>query len=46
MEKPQYYCPTPIETDNSTDLGIVSSISKKIKAMDMRLYWVKDWTSQ
>ena len=40
--------PTPTETYNSTDLSIVNSTvkQKKSKAMDMRLYLVKDLTGQ
>ena len=36
--------PTPVATDNSTALGIITSSirQKRSKAMDMRFYWVKD----
>eukprot|EP00804_Cyclotella_cryptica_P006860 CCRYP_010973-RB/>CCRYP_010973-RB protein AED:0.43 eAED:0.43 QI:0/-1/0/1/-1/0/1/0/41 len=34
--------PTPIQTDNSTALGLVPNISppKRTKAMDMCFYWL------
>ena len=35
---------TPTQTDNSTENGIINDNiqQKRIKAMDMRLYWVQD----
>ena len=36
---------TPVQFDNSTALGIATGIIKqrKSKAMDMRLYWIRDY---
>jgi hypothetical protein len=40
--------PTPIQTDNSTACGIVTSSirQRKSKSMDMRFYWVQDRVNQ
>ena len=40
--------PTPIKTDNSTAYGIANSSirQRRSRAMDMRLYWVKDIVQQ
>ena len=40
--------PTPVATDNSTALGIVTSSikQKRSKAMDMRFHWVQDRVKQ
>jgi hypothetical protein len=39
--------PTPIQTDNTTPLGIVNNNAmKKLKAMDMKYYWLWDRMSQ
>ena len=40
--------PTPIATDNTTALGIVTSSikQKRSKAMDMRFHWVQDRVRQ
>ena len=40
--------PTPIQTDNSTALGVVKSTiqPKRTKAMDMRFYWLRDRENQ
>ena len=40
--------PTPVATDNSTALGIVTSSIKqrRSKAMDMRFHWVQDRVKQ
>ena len=33
--------PTPIQTDNTTALGVVNNnVMKKLKAMDMRFHWL------
>ena len=36
--------PTPMQTDNSTALGVVKNTiqPKRTKAMDMRFYWLRD----
>ena len=36
--------PTPIQTDNSTDEGVINKKvqPKRTKAMDMNLYWLRD----
>jgi hypothetical protein len=35
--------PTPMQTDNTTALGVVNnSIIKKMKAMDMKYHWLHD----
>ena len=35
--------PTPIKTDNTTALGVVTNTikRKRTKSMDMRFYWVR-----
>ena len=35
--------PTPIQTDNTTALGIVTNniASKRLKSMDMKLHWIR-----
>jgi hypothetical protein len=40
--------PTPIQTDNSTVLGFANNTikQKRFKAIDMRLYWIKDRVHQ
>ncbi len=40
--------PTPIQTDNSTALGVVNNTiqPKRTKAMDMRFYWLRDRENQ
>jgi hypothetical protein len=39
--------PTPIQTDNTTELGVVNNnIMKKLKAMDMKYHWLQDRISQ
>ncbi len=39
--------PTPIQTNNTTALGIVNNnIMKKLKAMDMKYHWLWDRISQ
>jgi hypothetical protein len=40
--------PTPIQTDNSTAAGFINNTikQKRSKAIDMRLYWLKDQVSQ
>jgi hypothetical protein len=39
--------PTPIQTDNTTALGIVNNnVMKKLKAMDMNYHWLRDRISQ
>ena len=40
--------PTPVETDNSTAVGIANGTirQRKSKAMDMRFYWVQDRVKQ
>ena len=40
--------PTPLQTDNSTALGVVKSTiqPKRTKAMDMRFYWLRDRENQ
>jgi hypothetical protein len=39
--------PTPIQTDNTTALGIVNNnVMKKLKAMDMKYHWLWDRISQ
>ena len=40
--------PTPIQTDNSTALGVVKNTiqPKRTKAMDMRFYWLRDRENQ
>jgi hypothetical protein len=40
--------PTPIQTDNSTECGVINHEvqPKATKAMDMRFYWLKDRESQ
>jgi hypothetical protein len=40
--------PTPMQTDNSTALGVVNSNiqPRRTKAMDMRFYWLRDREAQ
>ena len=40
--------PTPVQTDNSTALGVVKNTiqPKRTKAMDMRFYWLRDRENQ
>jgi hypothetical protein len=40
--------PTPIQTDNSTALGVVTNNiqPRRTKAMDMRFHWLRDRTTQ
>ncbi len=40
--------PTPIQTDNSTALGVVTNniLPRRTKAMDMRFWWLRDRKSQ
>jgi hypothetical protein len=39
--------PTPIQTDNTTALGVVNNnVMKKLKAMDMKFHWLRDRISQ
>ncbi len=40
--------PTPIQTDNSTAVGIVNNIilPKATKAMDIRFHWLRCWEAQ
>ena len=40
--------PTPLQTDNTTAIGIASDNikQKRSKAMDMRFYWVRDRVRQ
>jgi hypothetical protein len=40
--------PTPMETDNTTATGYSNGTvkQKRIKAMDMRFYWIKDRVKQ
>jgi len=40
--------PTPIQTDNACALGIINDTVKqrRSRAMDMRLYWIKDRVAQ
>ena len=40
--------PTPVQVDNSTELGIATGTFKqrKSKAMDMRFYWIRDRKNQ
>ena len=39
--------PTPIQTDNTTALGVVNNnVMKKLKAMDMKYHWLCDRISQ
>ena len=40
--------PTPMQTDNSTALGVVNSTiqPKRTKPMDMRFYWLRDRINQ
>ncbi len=40
--------PTPIQTDNSTTLGVVTNNiqPRRTKAMDMRFHWLRDRTTQ
>jgi hypothetical protein len=40
--------PTPIQTNNSTALGVVTSNiqPRQTKAMDMRFYWLRDCNAQ
>ena len=40
--------PTPIQTNNSTALGVVTNNiqPRRTKAMDMRFYWLRDRTTQ
>ena len=40
--------PTPIQTDKSTEMGIVNNTIKqrRSKAMDMIFHWVRDRTTQ
>jgi hypothetical protein len=39
--------PTPIQTDNTTALGVVNNnVMKKLKAMDMKYHWLWDRISQ
>ena len=40
--------PTPMEFDNETAIGFLKSRmkQKRIKAIDMRLYWVRDRVNQ
>jgi hypothetical protein len=35
--------PTPMQTDNTTALGVVNNnVIKKLKAMDMKYHWLRD----
>jgi hypothetical protein len=40
--------PTPMQTDNTTVVGIVNNIiqPKRTKAMDMRFHWLQCWEAQ
>jgi len=40
--------PTPIQTDNSTALGVVTNniLPRRLKAMDMRYWWLRDRETQ
>jgi len=40
--------PTPIQTDNSTALGVVTNniLPRRTKAMDMRFWWLRDRDEQ
>jgi hypothetical protein len=39
--------PTPIQTENATALGIINNnVMKKLKAMDVKYYWLRDRISQ
>jgi hypothetical protein len=39
--------PTPIQTDNTTALGVINNnLMKKLKAMDMKYHWLWDRISQ
>ena len=39
--------PTPIQTDNTTALGVVNNnVMKKLKAMDMKYHWLRDRITQ
>jgi hypothetical protein len=39
--------PTPIQTNNTTALGLVNNnVMKKLKAMDMKYHWLQDIISQ
>ncbi len=39
--------PTPMQTDNTTALGVVNNnIMKKLKAMDMKYHWLRDRENQ
>jgi hypothetical protein len=40
--------PTPIQTDNSTALGVVTNniLPRRTKAMDMRFWWLRDQDEQ
>ena len=40
--------PTPIQTDNSTAVGVANNTikQKKSKAMDMRFYWINNRIKQ
>ena len=37
--------PTPMQTDNTTALGVVNNniASKRLKSMDMKLHWLSKW---
>ena len=47
-EMGHYQPPTPVQVDNSTELGIATGTIKqrKSKAMDMRFYWIRDRRNQ
>jgi hypothetical protein len=39
--------PTPMQTDNTTALGVVNNnVMKKLKAMDMKYHWLQDRENQ
>ena len=40
--------PTPVQTDNTTALGVVNNTiaSRRTKAMDMRFHWLRDHIQQ
>ena len=39
--------PTPMQTDNTTVLGVVNNnVMKKLKAMDMKYHWLRDSKNQ
>ena len=39
--------PTPMQTDNTTALGVVNNnVMKKLKAMDMKYHWLRDRENQ